>query len=105
MGASSARVAWHDGRLTDEGRFGVSGNPRDHGAFKTPTLREITRTAPYMRDGSLATLDEVVDFYSEGGRANPSLDAEIRPRHFTADEKRALTAFLRSLNGRVRDGV
>ena len=98
-------VAWQDGRLTDEGRFAVSGNPRDRGAFKTPTLREIARTAPYMHDGSLATLDEVVDFYSDGGRANPSLDAEIRPRHFTAEEKRALTAFLRSLGGRVREGL
>jgi cytochrome c peroxidase len=61
-------VAWRDGRLADEGRFAVSGNPRDHGAFKTPTLREIARTAPYMHDGSMATLEDVVEFYSEGGR-------------------------------------
>ena len=98
-------VAWHDGRLTDEGRFAISGNPRDRGAFKTPTLREIARTPPYMHDGSLATLEAVVEFYADGGRANPSLDAEIRARPFTAEEKRALTAFLRSLNGRVREGV
>src|SRR5206468_3896448 len=94
-------VAWRDGRLADEGRFAVSGNPRDHGAFKTPTLREIARTAPYMHDGSLAALDDVIEFYSQGGRPNPSLDSEIHPRNFTPDEKRALAAFLRSLSGQV----
>jgi len=98
-------VAWRDGRLADQGRFTVTGNERDRGAFKTPTLREIARTAPYMHDGSLATLDDVIDFYSDGGRPNPSLDSEIRRRNFTAEEKRALAAFLRSLNGRVREGL
>jgi cytochrome c peroxidase len=98
-------VAWRDGALTDEGRFAVSKNSRDHGAFKTPTLREVFRTAPYMHDGSMATLEEVVDFYSEGGRSNPYLDSEIRPRNFTPDEKRALVAFLRSLSGEVREGL
>jgi cytochrome c peroxidase len=98
-------VAWRDGHLTDEGRFAVSGNPRDHGAFKTPTLRDIARTAPYMHDGSLPTLEDVIDFYSDGGRPNPHLDAEIRPRRFTPEEKRVLTAFLRSLTGRIREGI
>src|SRR5207249_2837490 len=97
-------VAWRDGRLADAGRFGISGEEQDHGAFKTPTLREIARTAPYMHDGSLATLEDVVEFYSEGGRPNPNLDPEIRPRHFNAEEKRALTAFLQSLSGRMREG-
>lgn len=97
-------VAWRDGRLADEGRFAVSGNPRHRGAFKTPTLREIARTAPYMHDGSLATLEDVVEFYSEGGRPNPNLDPEIRPRRFSAEEKRALAAFLQTLSGRVREG-
>jgi cytochrome c peroxidase len=58
-----------------------------------------------MHDGSLATLDDVVNFYSDGGRANPYLDPEIRPRNFSPEEKRALVAFLRSLNGRVREGL
>jgi cytochrome c peroxidase len=93
-------VAWQDGRFIDEGRFAVSSNPRDHGAFKTPTLREVSRTAPYMHDGSIASLEEVIEFYSEGGRPNPFLDAEIHPRNFTVDEKHALIAFLHSLNGR-----
>jgi cytochrome c peroxidase len=97
-------VAWRDGRLLDQGRFAVSGSDRDRGAFKTPTLREIARTAPYMHDGSLATLEDVIDFYSDGGRPNPYIDPEMRPRDFGADEKRALGAFLRSLTGRVREG-
>jgi cytochrome c peroxidase len=98
-------VAWRNGQLLDQGRFAVSGIDRDRGAFKTPTLREIARTAPYMHDGSLATLEDVIDFYSGGGRPNPYLDPEMRPRDFTAEERRALTAFLRALNGRVREGL
>jgi cytochrome c peroxidase len=100
-------VAWRESqsRIIDEGRFAVSGNPRDRGAFKTPTLREVARTAPYMHDGSLATLEDVVEFYSEGGRPNPNLDSEIRPRRFSTEEKRALIAFLQSLNGRMREGA
>jgi len=98
-------VAWRDGRLADEGRFAISDNPRDHGAFKTPTLREISRTAPYMHDGSLATLEDVVEFYSSGGRPNPNLDPEIRPRNLSEEEKRALIAFLKTLSGRVREGL
>jgi cytochrome c peroxidase len=74
------------------------------GAFKTPTLREIARTAPYMHDGSLATLEEVVDFYDRGGNSNPYLDPEMRPGRFTADEKHALLAFLQTLSGDIHEG-
>jgi cytochrome c peroxidase len=98
-------VAWREGRIEDEGRFAISANPRDHGAFKTPTLREIARTAPYMHNGSIATLEDVIEFYSEGGRANRFLDSEIRPRNLTSVEKRSLVAFLRSLSGRVNEGL
>lgn len=98
-------VAWRDGQLNDEGRSAISNDNRDQGAFKTPTLREIARTAPYMHDGSMSTLEDVVEFYSEGGRANPFLDPEIRPRRFTDEEKRALVSFLKSLTGRVTDGA
>jgi len=87
-------IAWQQERLTDSGR--------DRGTFKTPTLRELPLTSPYMHDGSLATLEDVVNYYSEGIRANPFLDREIRARHFTAEEKRALVAFLRSLSGRLQ---
>lgn len=97
-------VAWQDNRLTDEGRFAISANPVDRGAFKTPTIREIARTAPYMHDGSLATLEDVVAFYADGGRKNPFLDLEIRPRDLSTEEKRALIAFLGSLSGEVSQG-
>ena len=97
-------VAWRDGRFSDEGRAAVTSNDADRGAFKTPTLREIARTAPYMHDGSLPTLDTVVDFYDQGGRANPYLDPEMRPRRFTQAEKTSLVAFLRALSGEVREG-
>ena len=83
----------------DEGRFIVTGKTEDRGAFKTPTLRDVARTAPYMHDGHLATLDEVVKFYDEGGRANPNLDPEIRPLRLTTAEKQAVVAFLKRLSG------
>jgi cytochrome c peroxidase len=70
-----------------------------HGDFKTPTLREGARTAPYMHDGSLATLKDVVDFYDRGGRPNPDLDPEIHSLKLTADEKRDLAALLGALSG------
>lgn len=83
----------------DEGRFAVTKNPADWGAFKTPTLREIARTAPYMHDGSLATLEEVVDFYDKGGTPNKNLDERMKPLKLTAEEKKDLVEFLKALNG------
>ena len=88
----------------DAGRVVVTGVPEDTGKFKTPTLREVARTAPYMHDGSIATLEEVVDFYDRGGNDNPFRDRELRPLRLTEDEKTALVAFLRSLSGTVSDG-
>jgi cytochrome c peroxidase len=92
-------VAWQDGRLRDEGRAAVTGRLEDRGAFKTPTLREIARSAPYMHDGSLLTLPEVVDYYDRGGNANPGLDAELRPLRLSDAERRSLVSFLDSLAG------
>jgi cytochrome c peroxidase len=92
-------VAWQDGRFLDPGRAAVTRREGDRGAFKTPTLREISRTAPYMHDGSLARLGDVIEFYDRGGRPNPNLDSEIRPLRLTAGEKSALLAFLRALSG------
>ena len=86
--------------FSDLGRFEVTGKDADRGAFKTPTLREIARTSPYMHDGSLTTLEDVVKFYEQGGRTNPHLDQEIRAIRFTADEKKDLVGFLRSLSAR-----
>ena len=90
--------------MVDLGRFVVTGKEADRGAFKTPTLREIARTAPYMHDGTFSTLEEVVDFYDRGGNKNPFLDSELRPLGLAGDEKRALLAFLRSLNGTIGGG-
>jgi cytochrome c peroxidase len=87
-------VAWRDSHFTDDGA--------GRGAFKTPTLREIARTAPYMHDGTLTTLEEVVEFYDRGGRPNPNLDPEIRPLRLSPAEKQALLAFLRALSGRIK---
>lgn len=87
--------------FADEGRADVSGKAVDRGAFKTPTLREIARTAPYMHDGSIATLNDVIDFYDRGVRANPFLDRELRPLGLTELEKQALVTFLRSLSGTI----
>jgi len=97
-------VAWRDAKFADFGRGGATGKKEEFGAFKTPTLREVARTAPYMHDGSLASLEEVVEFYDRGGNPNPRLDAEIQPLKFSAEEKQALLAFLRSLSGTLREG-
>jgi cytochrome c peroxidase len=72
----------------------VTGRESDRGAFKTPTLHDVARSAPYMHDGSLATLEDVVEFYDTGGRPNLNLDPDIRPLRLTADEKKALVRFL-----------
>jgi cytochrome c peroxidase len=98
-------VAWRPaggedpGGFLDDGRYAVSKLERDRGRFKTPTLRDAARTAPYMHDGSLATLDDVVEFYNQGGRRNPNLFPAIEPLRLTAEEKQALVRFLESLNG------
>ena len=91
-------IGW-DTNTVDLGRYMVTKNPEDIGAFKTPTLREISRTAPYMHDGRFGTLEEVVDFYNQGGIKNPHLDNTLIPLELTAEEKRDVVAFLRSLNG------
>ena len=97
-------TGWRDGAFVDAGRAGVSHETSDRGAFKTPGLREVARAAPYMHDGSLKTLEEVVDFYDEGGRENPERDGEMRELKLTTEEKRALVEFLKSLSGKVSEG-
>ncbi|MDX1944175.1 MAG: cytochrome c peroxidase [Pirellulaceae bacterium] len=78
----------------DHGRYGITKVVGDKGSFKTPTLREIARTAPYMHDGSQKTLAEVVEYYNKGGHENPWLDEEIFPLKLTAQEKDDLVKFL-----------
>jgi cytochrome c peroxidase len=85
----------------DAGRATVTKDTRDHGRFKTPTLREVARTAPYMHDGSIATLEEVIDYYDRGGAPHPNLDPKMTRLGLTAAERADLVAFLRSLSGSV----
>jgi cytochrome c peroxidase len=78
----------------DLGRYEVTKLLGDKGGFKTPTLREIARTAPYMHDGRFKTLEEVVDYYDKGGFDNPQIDEGIFPLKLTSNEKADLVKFL-----------
>jgi cytochrome c peroxidase len=92
-----ATVLAHDPHFSDLGRFLITLEPRDLGAFKTPTLRDIELTGPYMHDGSVRTLLDVVRFYNQGGLKNPQLDTKITPLNLTEEEMSAIVEFLRSL--------
>lgn len=83
----------------DVGRFEVTLKESDRWAYKTPTLRNVARTHPYMHDGSIATLEEVVDYYDKGAVPHRGLSAEIQPLHLSEAEKADLVAFLRALDG------
>ncbi len=85
--------------FADPGRAAVTHDPRDTGAFKTPTLREVSRRAPYMHDGSLATLRDAVVHYQQGGIANPWLSPLSKPLRLDAAEIDDLVAFLVALDG------
>jgi len=91
-------LGWDDNKV-DLGRYMVTKNAEDIGAFKTPTLREIARSAPYTHDGRFKTLEEVVNFYNKGGVKNPHQDPLIIPLELTDEEKRDLVQFLHTLNG------
>jgi cytochrome c peroxidase len=84
-------------RYEDVGRARVTESADDVGKFKVPSLRNVALTAPYMHDGSLATLEDVVEHYSKGGSMNENADPNIRPLDLTAREKADLVAFLRAL--------
>ena len=86
-------------KFKDEGRFAVTKKEEDQGAFKTPTLRDVSKHPPFMHDGSLKTLREVVEHYNLGGHANPRLSARIKPLNLTEDEITALVAFMVALDG------
>lgn len=83
----------------DVGRYVITKDPRDWGVFKIPTLRDVEHTAPYMHDGSLKTLEEVVDYYNKGGQPNKNLDPNIRKLNLTDEDKKDLVAFLKALSG------
>ena len=82
----------------DLGRYKVTQNEKDRGAFKTPTLRDVRQSAPYFHDGSVATLEEAVDIMVEGGQENPYLDGtNLKKADLSTEEKKELVAFLKSL--------
>ena len=83
----------------DVGRFAVTKDPADTGAFKTPTVRNVALSGPYMHDGSVATLEEVVEWYDKGGHPNPNLSAKIRPLKLSAQEKADLVEFMKACTG------
>lgn len=87
------------GELTDLGRYSQTKIDPDRGAFKTPTLRNVALTAPYMHDGSEKTLKQVVDYYAGGANSNPQLDSAIQAIKLTAQERSDLVAFLEALTG------
>jgi cytochrome c peroxidase len=83
----------------DLGRYEITQNPEDRWKYKTPSLRNISLTAPYMHNGSLETLRQVIEFYNKGGIANENLDTLIKPLNLTAQEQDDLEAFLNALTG------
>ncbi len=94
-------MGWNEETETfaDEGRFAVSGEEAHKGAFKTPTLRDVALHAPYLHDGSAASLRDVIELYDDGGKANPHLDPKMKKLGLTAEEVHALVAFMEALTG------
>ena len=89
-------VREYDPAKPDMGRFDVTKNPADKGAFKTPTIRDVALRAPYMHSGSEKTLEDVVDLYDKGGRVrSANLDPLVVPLGLTGYEKKALVAFMK----------
>lgn len=83
----------------DVGLYAITKEPQDRGKFKTPSLREVGRTAPYMHNGTMETLEAVVDFYNQGGRNSPNKDSLLVPLGLSEQEQQDLVAFLEALSG------
>lgn len=105
VGANFADEKYHnlgvgmDAEKPDLGRFEVTKKDEDKGAFKTPTIRNVELTAPYMHDGSQKTLEEVVEWYAKGGHPNPHLSDKIKKFDLSAEGKADLVAFMKSTTG------
>ena len=97
--AATVVTAVAETKPNDLGRYEVTQKPEDRWKYKTPSLRNVSLTAPYMHNGTFVTLQQVVEFYNRGGIANENLDPLIRPLNLTAMEITDLTAFLESLTG------
>lgn len=83
----------------DVGRFEITEDPKDSWKYKTPSLRNLVVSAPYMHDGSLTTLDAIVAFYNKGGDDNPEKDPLLKPLNLSKQEQSELVAFLKTLTG------
>jgi cytochrome c peroxidase len=90
-----------DTEHSDGGVGDITVNPRDVGRFKSPSLRNVEVTGPYMHDGRFPTLDAVLEHYSSGGKKHPNKDVRIQPLRLTNSEKAALIAFLKTLTDRM----
>jgi len=91
------KIVLTDKEISELGRFVVTLRTEDIGSFRTPSLRNVEVTSPYMHDGSIQTLEEVVEFLNKGGGSNPYLDHGIGPLNLTYPEQADLVAFLRTL--------
>lgn len=96
-GETDVTLLAHSEGFSELGRFAVTRQQADIGAFKTPTLRDVELTSPYMHNGSLKTLIEVVQFYNRGGNANSHLDQLMQPLHLSDDDVNDLVQFMRAL--------
>ena len=84
---------------SDLGLYEITQDPADRWKYRTPSLRNVGLTAPYMHDGSLASLGDVVSFYDAGGTPNETLDPLIRPLGLSANQRDDLVSFLEALTG------
>lgn len=105
VGANLADEKYHnlgigmDKEEPDLGRFTVTNEDKDRGAFKTPTVRNVDLTAPYMHDGSVKTLEEVVDWYVKGGHPNPHLSKDVKKLDLSDQDKKDLVEFMKACTG------
>jgi cytochrome c peroxidase len=83
----------------DLGRYEITMDPTDLWRYKTPSLRNVALTAPYMHNGALLTLEEVIEYYDRGGTGAEGQDPRIAPLNLTTEEKKSLLTFLHSLTG------
>ncbi|MCA9016285.1 MAG: c-type cytochrome [Planctomycetaceae bacterium] len=88
-----------DAKKPDLGRYEVTKQDKDKGAFKTPTIRNVEFSAPYMHDGSLKTLEEVVEHYNKGGTPNPYLSEKVKKLNLSDQDKKDLVAFMKACSG------
>jgi cytochrome c peroxidase len=84
-----------DKEKPDIGREDTTKEPKDRGAFKTPTIRNVALSAPYMHDGSINTLEEVVEWYAKGGHPNPTLSDKIKKLQLSDQDKKDLVEFMK----------